>query len=95
MSESRNKWSSQAHTLEALDALECDSQQRVLDVTARLERATVGVNIDVSNRSLDADAAVWGSSGVGVQDVYKLGVVRRESVLVVCVFKGGTCGIQA
>lgn len=49
----------------------------------------------MSNGSLDADAAVRGSSGVGVQDVHKLGVVRREGVLVVCVLKGGTCGIQA
>lgn len=84
-----------ALTLEALDALQCNSQQRVLDVTARLEGAAVGVDVDVSNGSLDADAAVGRSSGVGVQHVHKLGVVRRQGVLVVCVLKGGTGGVQA
>lgn len=65
MSETRNKYS-RAHTVEALDALGRNSQQCVLDVAARLERAPVGVNINVSHGSLDADAAVRGSSGVGV-----------------------------
>lgn len=95
MSESRNTWSSRAHTLVAIDAPHRDSQQRVLDVAARLERATVGVNVNVSNRSLDADAAARGPPGVGVQDVHKLGIVGGEGGLVVCVFKGGACGIQA
>lgn len=52
--------------MEALDALGRNSQQRILDVAARLERAPVGVNVNVSHGSLDADAAVRGSSGVGV-----------------------------
>lgn len=95
MSETANKWGSCVHTLEALDALCCNSQKCVLDVTARLECAPVGVNVDVPHGSLDADAAVRGSSGVGVQDVHELGVVGGEGVLVVRVFKGGTCGIQA
>lgn len=65
MSETRNKCS-RPHTMEALDALGCNSQQCILNVTARLERAPVGVNVNVSHGSLDADAAVRGSSGVGV-----------------------------
>lgn len=64
-SETRNKYS-RAHTMEAFDALGRNSQQCILDVAARLEGAPVGVNVDVSHGSLDADAAVRGPSGVGV-----------------------------
>lgn len=82
------------HTLEALDSLQCNPQQRVLDVTAWLESAAVGVNVNVAYGSLDADAAARGAPGVGVQDVHKLGIVSGQSVLDVCVFKVGTCRIQ-
>lgn len=82
-------------TLEPLDALQGDSHQRVLDVAARLEGSPVGVDVDVPHGSLDADAAVRGPSGVGVEDVHELGVVGGEGVLVVRVFEGGTCRVQA
>lgn len=85
---------SAAHTLEALDSLQRDPQQCVLDVAARLESATVGVNVNVAHRFLDADAAARGAPGVGVQDIHKLGIVSGQSVLDVCVFKAGTCWIQ-
>lgn len=44
--------------------------------------------------SLDANAAVWRASGVGVQDVHKLGIASGQSALIICVLKGGTGGIQ-
>lgn len=65
-----------------------------MDVTARLESASIGVNIDVTHGSLNADAAVRGASGVGVQDINKLGVISGQGVLVVCMLKGGTSRIQ-
>lgn len=80
--------------MEALDAFQCDPHQRVLDVAARLESASVGVDVDVAHRSLDADAAVRGAPGVGVQHVHKLGVFFGQSVLVVCVLEGGAGRIQ-
>lgn len=82
------------HTLQALDSLRSDSQQCVLDVTARLECATVGIDVNVAHGLLDADAAARRTSGVGVQDVHKLGIVSRQSVLNVGVFKAGTCRIK-
>lgn len=85
---------SAVHTLETLDTLQRDPQQRVLDVAARLESAPVGVNVNVAHGSLDADAAARRAPGVGVQDVHKLGIVSGQSVLDVCVFKVGTCWIQ-
>lgn len=66
-----------------------------MDVAARLEGAPVGVNVHVSKGPLDADAAVRGPPGVGVQDVHELRVVRGQDVLDVRVFEGGACGIQA
>lgn len=80
--------------MEALDSLQRDPQQRVLDVAARLESAAVGVNVNVAHGFLDADAAARGAPGVGVQDVHELGIVSGQSVLDVCVFKVGTCWIQ-
>lgn len=80
--------------MEALDSLQRDSQQCVLDVAARLESAAVGVNVNVAHRFLDADAAARGAPGVGVQDVHKLGIISGQSVLDVCVFEVGTCWIQ-
>lgn len=80
--------------MEALDAFQGDPQQCVLDVAARLEGASVGVNVNVAHGSLDADAAVWGASGVGVQDVHKLGVIPGQGALVVGVLEGGTSRIQ-
>ena len=82
------------HTLEAPDPPLGDSNQRVLDVAARLEGASVGVNIDVSHGPLDADAAVRGAPGVGVQDVHELGIVPGQGALVVSVLEGGTGRIQ-
>lgn len=43
---------------------------------------------------LDADAAVGGAPGVGVQDVHELAVVSGQGALVVCVLEGGAGGIQ-
>lgn len=80
--------------MQALDAFQCDPQQCVLDVAAWLESASIGVNVDVAHGSLDADAAVRGAPGVGVQDVHKLGVASGQGALVVCVLKGGTSRIQ-
>lgn len=48
----------------------------------------------MAHRLLNADAAARGASGVGVQDVHKLGIISRQSVLNVRVFKAGTCRIQ-
>lgn len=80
--------------MEALDAFQRDPQQCVLDVAAWLESASVGVDVDVAHGSLDANAAVRGAPGVGVQHVHKLGVVFGQGVLVVCVLEGGTSRIQ-
>lgn len=66
-----------------------------MDITAWLESASIGVNVNVAHWSLNADAAVWGASGVGVQNVYKLGIISGQSVLVICMFKCGTGRIQA
>lgn len=82
------------HTLEALDPFQCNPQQGILDVAARLEGASIGVNVDVAHRPLDADAAVWGAPGVGVQDVHELGVISGQSALVICMLEGGTSRIQ-
>lgn len=80
--------------MQAFDSLGSDSQQCVLDVAARLESAAVGIDVDVAHGLLDADAAARGASGVGVQDVDKLGVISRQSVLNVSVFEAGTCRIK-
>lgn len=71
-----------------------DPHQSVLDVAAWLESASVGVNVDVAHSPLDADAAVRGASGVGVQDVHKLGIVWGEGAGGVCVLEGGTSRVQ-
>ncbi len=65
-----------------------------MDVAAWLESATVGVNVNVAHGSLDADAAIRGSPGVGVQYVHKLSIVFGQGVLVVCMLEGGTSRIQ-
>lgn len=81
------------HTLKALDPFQCDPQQSILNVAAWLESASIGVNVDVADWSLDADAAVWGAPSVGVQDVHKLGVTSGQGALVICVLEGGTSRI--
>lgn len=81
------------HTLEALNPFQCNPQQSILDVTAWLESATIGVNVNMAHWSLDANAAVWGAPGVGMQDVHKLGVTSGQGALLICMLKGGTSRI--
>lgn len=81
------------HTLKSLDPFQCNPHQGVLDVAAWLESAPIGVDVDVTNRPLDADAAVRRASGVGVQDVHKLGIIPGQGVLVVRMLKSGTSWI--
>jgi len=80
--------------LEALDPFQCKPHQGVLDVATWLEGASIWVDVNVTHRSLDANAAVWGPPGVGMQDVHKLGIASGQSALVVCVLKSGTSRIQ-
>ncbi|KAG7230798.1 hypothetical protein INR49_019612 [Caranx melampygus] len=54
---------------------------------SRLEGASVGVNVNVAHRPLDADAAVRRAPGVGVQDIHKLGIISGQGVLVICMLK--------
>ena len=82
------------HTLEALDPFQRNHQQGILEVAAWLEGASVGVNVNVAHRPLDANAAVGGAPGVGVQDVHKLGIISGKGALVICMLKGGTSRIQ-
>lgn len=80
--------------METLDPFQCNSQQGVLDVAAWLEGASIGVDVNVAHWPLDADAAVWGTPGVSVQDVHKLGIISGQGVLIVCMLKSGASRIQ-
>jgi len=83
-----------SRTLQAFDAGRGAAQEGVLDVAARLEGASVGVDVHVAHGPLDADAAVRQAARVGVQDVHELGVTRGQDVLVVGVLEGGPGGVQ-
>lgn len=71
-----------------------DELHGVLNVAARLEGATVGVNVHVTHGSLDADAEVRRASGVCVQDVHKGGIVRWQTPRTVCILKAGARRVQ-
>lgn len=43
-----------------------DQTQCFPKIATWLETSTIGININVSNRFLDPNAAVWRASGVGV-----------------------------
>lgn len=51
----------------------------VLQTASRLESATIWVDVNMPHRPLDANAQVWCASGVGVQNIHKVGIVRGET----------------
>jgi len=58
-----------------------DLLQGAPEVAARLEAPSVGVDVHVAHRLLDADAETQGAPGEGVQHVHKVGVVRGEAAV--------------
>lgn len=61
-----------------VQALRSNHPHGVPQTAARLEGATIGVDVHMTNRSLDANAEVRATSGVCVEDVDKFCIVRRE-----------------
>lgn len=82
-------------TSEAIEAFHGNSQQSIMNVAARLEGSSIGVNIDVAHSPLDADAATRGAPGVGVQYIHKLGIVLGQGALDICILKGGTSRVKS
>lgn len=67
-----------------------DHPHGVLQAAARLEGASIGVDVHMTHGSLDADAEVRAASGICVQDVDEFCIVRGEPVWPVGVLKGRT-----
>lgn len=61
--------------------------QHVPQSAAGLHLTTIGVDVNVPDGLLDPNAEAQGFSGVGVQNVHKVGVIRRQSVLFLHTFK--------
>ena len=77
-----------------MDACGGNHHHGVLQVTAWLEGSSIGVDVHMAHRSLDADTAVWGAPGVGVQDVHEESIIRGQGGLVVSVLKGRAGWVQ-
>lgn len=77
-----------------MDACGGNHHHGVLKVTAWLEGSSVGVDVHMAHRSLDADAAVWGAPGVGVQNVHEESIIRGQGALGVSVLKGWAGWVQ-
>lgn len=71
-----------------------DLFQSTPEVAARLEAASVGVNVDVTDRLLDPNAETQRASREGVQDVHKVRVVRRQPPVSVRPLKVRTGRVQ-
>lgn len=63
-------------------------------IAARLEAASVGVNVNVAHRLLDPDAETQGAPREGVEDVYKVSIVWGEASVGVLALKVWTSWIQ-
>lgn len=57
----------------------CDLLQGSSKVAARLEAASIGINIYMANRLLDANAQTQRASSESVKDIYKVSVVWRQA----------------
>lgn len=71
-----------------------DLLQSAPEVAARLEAASVGVNVHVTDGLLDPDAEARGASSEGVEDVHEVSVVRRQPPVSVHPLKVRTSRVQ-
>lgn len=61
--------------------------------TAGLHFTTVGVDVNVSDRPLDPYADAQSLSGVSVQDVHKVCIVRGEALLLLHILEHRPCRV--
>lgn len=64
------------------------------EVAARLEAASIRVNVNMANRLLDPDAEAQGPPREGVEDVHEVSVIRRETPMGVHPLKVRTSWVQ-
>lgn len=69
-------------------------RQHVAQRAAGLNLAAVGVDVDVSDWPLDPDADTQSFPRVCVQNIHKVGVVRRQALFLLHVLKQRSCWVQ-
>lgn len=69
-------------------------RQHVAQRAAGLNLAAVGVDVDVPDGPLDADADAQSFPRVGVQDVHEVGVIGGQALLLLHVLKQGPRRVQ-
>lgn len=89
-----NRWneSNTRHVKYKLTSI-CNRSQDIIKSTAWLEVTTIRIDVNVTHRHPNPNAQAKGEC-VGVQDIHKVCVIRREPPADVCPFKHGSCGIQ-
>lgn len=68
--------------------------QHVTQSTAGLHFTTIGVDVNVADGLLDPNADAQGFPRVRVQNIHKVSVIRRESILLLHALKHRSCWIE-